>query len=217
MPIICFEGASAVGKTTLSSYLRDNYNAYVIPEVNLLFERKDNEPKFWYFEKQVKRWQLAVGALKNFQTIILDGDAFQPLWYNWAYGFDFGEPFEAIADFYRRKLEIGEIDFPDTYFILSINNDELEKRKVGDDSRTRKNFERHLQFIKPQRAYFNFMKSINNDLVEFIENKEIKKTSEKIINSIAGKTVHSNKKSSLILFDEVENWLRKNNAENFKL
>lgn len=207
MPIICLEGASAVGKTTVSTYLHDNFDVYVVPEVNLLFERKPDEPKFWYFEKQVERWQIAVKATEKYEIVILDGDSFQPLWYNWSYDFDFGDPFEEITWFYRGKLAAGEIDFPDRYFILNIETDELRKRKKNDTSRTRKNFERHLRFIQPQIEYFSFIKSINKNLVEFIENTRVEKTSEKVINSIREDFDH-NRYSSLALFDEVENWLK---------
>ncbi|MEC2554936.1 chloramphenicol acetyltransferase, partial [Bacillus tropicus] len=43
MGIIAFEGASAVGKSTTCRELEKNYGAYIIPEVNLLFERPKNE------------------------------------------------------------------------------------------------------------------------------------------------------------------------------
>jgi len=212
MPIICFEGASSIGKTTLSKYLRDNYNTCVIPEVNLLFARKENEEKFWYFERQVERWEMAVSAAKNYKTVILDGDAFQPFWYNWAYDFDGLESLESITGFYREKLAAREIDFPDKYFVLTLNKNELQKRKANDALRTRKNFERHLRFIEPQRVFYSFIKSINNDLVEFIENIEMEVTGEKILNSIGG---YSSKYSSLELFDAAQNWLKNNNAEKF--
>ena len=39
MGIIAFEGASAVGKSTTCCELEKNYGAYIIPEVNSLFER----------------------------------------------------------------------------------------------------------------------------------------------------------------------------------
>ncbi len=215
MPIICFEGASAVGKTALSEYLRENFNACVIPEVNLLFQRTPDEPKFWYFERQVERCQLAASASKNYEIVILDSDPFQPVWYNWSYGFDFGEPFEEIMDFYRRKLAAGEIAFPDKYFILTVKPEELRKRKTSDALRTRKNFDRHLRFIEPQTAYFNFIKSTNSDLVEFIENKEIEKSAEKVINSIGDNFNRPGKSESLALFDSIKNWLSENKAENF--
>jgi thymidylate kinase len=216
MPIICFEGASAAGKTALSVFLRDDYSAAVIPEVNLLFERKDNESKFWYFEKQIERWQLAVSAAKNHKIVILDGDPFQPFWYNWSYNFDFGEPFKEIIEFYEKKLAASEIDFPDKYFILSVNPDELRKRKANDAARTRKNFERHLRFIEPQFAYFNFIKSLDSRLVEFIENEEIDSSSQAVMDSIKNHFIYRTPRASLMLFLEIKNWLQINNPENFK-
>lgn len=39
MGIIVFEGASAVGKSSTCRELEKNYGAYIIPEVNFLFER----------------------------------------------------------------------------------------------------------------------------------------------------------------------------------
>lgn len=206
MPVICFEGASAAGKSSVSKYLRDNFNAFVMPEVNLLFHRSEPEPKFWYLERQVERWQMALEDSTKHEIVILDGDAFQPLWYNWSYDFDFGEPFEDISGFYRKRIAAGEIDFPDRYFILTASPDELKIRKIADASRTRKNFERHLRFIQPQTAYFSFIKSKIENLVEFIENEEIEKTAETVINSI-GKDSYPNGKSSLALFDEIVVWL----------
>lgn len=216
MLIICFEGASAVGKTALSEYLRANFDAYVVPEVNLLFERKESEPRFWYLKKQIERWKLASCAVANHKIVILDGDPFQPIWYNWAYDFDFGEPLETITDFYKKKLAAGEIRFPDKYFILSVKTAELQKRKALDDSRTRKNFDRHLRFIEPQRAFFNFIKSINNDLVDFIENREIEESGKIVIDLISNQNASPNAYSSPALFDEVREWLKNNNAEKFK-
>lgn len=215
MPIICFEGASAVGKTALSEYLRDNFDVCVIPEVNLLFQRTSEEPKFWYFERQAERWQLAASASKSYEIVILDGDPFQPVWYNWAYDFDFGNPFEEITDFYRKELAAGKIAFPDKYFILTVKLEELRKRKASDALRTRKNFDRHLRFIEPQTAYFNFIRSINKDLAEFIENKEIEKSAEKVINSIGDNFTRLNKPQFLALFDSIKNWLDNNKAESF--
>ncbi|WP_436864949.1 hypothetical protein [Bacillus fungorum] len=53
MGIIAFEGASAVGKSTTCRELEKNYGAYIIPEVNFLFERPKNEHRTWYFEKHL--------------------------------------------------------------------------------------------------------------------------------------------------------------------
>ena len=85
MPIVCFEGPSAVGKTTMAQQLAHTLGAIVIPEVNMLFSRPADPPPTWYFERQVERWQQAMTAVRSTDLVILDGDPFQPFWYNWAY------------------------------------------------------------------------------------------------------------------------------------
>ena len=82
--IICLEGASAAGKTTLSGAIAERTGAGVIGEVWTLFERPSPEPPLWYLERQVDRWRLAVESAAKHGLAILDGDPFQPLWYGWA-------------------------------------------------------------------------------------------------------------------------------------
>ena len=108
-PIICFEGPSGIGKTTMGKLLSATYN--IVPEVNLLFQRPTNESKYWYHERQVERYSLCKQATK---PSILDGDIFQPIWYNWV--FNYPPEFlnkEEIHKFYRAKLSekrrVGEI------------------------------------------------------------------------------------------------------------
>ncbi|HEX3522603.1 MAG TPA: hypothetical protein VHT52_11020, partial [Stellaceae bacterium] len=84
--IICLEGASAAGKTTLSRAIAARMGAAVIAEVWALFERPSPEPPLWYLERQVERWRFAVESAGKHGLSILDGDPFQPLWYGWAYG-----------------------------------------------------------------------------------------------------------------------------------
>jgi hypothetical protein len=57
MTIVCFEGRSAVGKTTAARFLSASSGIEVVPEVAAVFERPD-EPADWYLERQVERWQL---------------------------------------------------------------------------------------------------------------------------------------------------------------
>lgn len=63
MSLICLEGASAVGKTTTSNEIAKRTNTYIIPEVNLLFERPNEESKTWYLERQVERWMIAIKCM----------------------------------------------------------------------------------------------------------------------------------------------------------
>ena len=89
LPLICLEGASGVGKTTTAREItkRSGSSTFIITEVNHLFERPQNEDKTWYFEKQIERFEMAKRKLKTYDTVILDGDIFQPLSYNWCFDF----------------------------------------------------------------------------------------------------------------------------------
>jgi adenylate kinase family enzyme len=104
MAVICFEGASAVGKTTTANEIAKKTNTYIIPEVNLLFKRPKNESKTWYLERQVERWHTAQEKLKQYDTVILDGDIFQPISYNWCFDFKlFNQNLDFIYDFYLKE------------------------------------------------------------------------------------------------------------------
>lgn len=106
MSLICLEGASAVGKTSTSNEIAKRTNASIIPEVNLLFERPKVESKTWYLERQIERWQIAQEKLKTYDTVVLDGDIFQPLSYNWCYDFNiYKQNLSFIAEFYQNEIK----------------------------------------------------------------------------------------------------------------
>ncbi len=39
----------------------------------------------WYFEREIERWELACEQDGTDRLIILDGDPYQPVWFNWIY------------------------------------------------------------------------------------------------------------------------------------
>ena len=213
MAIVCLEGASGVGKSTVAARLSDLNGAAVVPEVNLLFKRPPDEPRFWYFERQADRWRMALEAAGSRQPAVLDGDPFQPLWYNWAYSYDLGEPAEQIHGFYARLLAEGKISFPDRYFLLSTGEEELRIRRERDAIRTRKNFERHLRFIRPQRAYFEFLASLDDGWVEFLENENAESAARRIAESISG--LRPDDRDQFGLLKAVRDWLSRHTAEEF--
>lgn len=130
MGIIAFEGASAVGKSTTCRELENNYGAFIIPEVNFLFERPKNEHRTWYFEKQVERWNMAVQKSQQYELVILDGDIYQPLSYNWCFHFDiFNQPLSLIENFYKEKMINREIGFQINIFICTRMMKNLENEK----------------------------------------------------------------------------------------
>ncbi|HEU0052039.1 MAG TPA: AAA family ATPase, partial [Longimicrobium sp.] len=145
MPIVCLEGPSAVGKTTLAAALAESVGAFLVPEVNLLFERPADEPTMWYLERQAERWAIAAKEAADGALVVLDGDVFQPLWYNWSYGFEGRQSLDALEAFYRPRLASGEIGFPALYAVLRASEETLRARKEADATRRRGGFETHLR------------------------------------------------------------------------
>lgn len=199
--IVCFEGPSAIGKTKLSESFSDRFN--IVPEVNLLFEKDETASKLWYYEKQVERYRLCQESTK---TSILDGDIFQPLWYNWIYGYpsDFPSKQETIK-FYSRMIEEGRIKFPDLYIVFHTDENELKLRKEKDISRTRRNFEKHLKIIKPQQEYFKFLNRHTDVDVVFVNFTDLNVTRDIVASIIQSKTVKE--KSDQRIFNSLTNWL----------
>jgi deoxyadenosine/deoxycytidine kinase len=181
MAIICLEGASGVGKSTMALFLEDNFKFKVIPEVNELFDRPAKESATWYFEKQVERWRQANNESINGSNVILDGDPMQPLWYNWIFHDCGFQPLQEVFEFYDDAIQREEIKFPEKYFILTADETELRERKDSDKSRRRRNFETHLKLISPQLDYFSIMKSLNLGNVEIIQSKDVSLTATSIL------------------------------------
>ncbi len=214
MPIICLEGASAVGKTTTSKKLSDDHNAFVIEEVNKLFGKRtaNDSVTNWYLDKQVQRWSIACNKVLKHNLIILDGDILHALWYRWCFNFSGWNTLDNIRESYRSKLASGYFGLPDKYIILTIDNrEELRRRKENDSINIRKNFELHLDFIDPLMRYFKYMSTLRNNYVTFIEATSIQENIEKILNESL--TVNSmTNEEALNIFDNLVEWIRNNKA-----
>jgi thymidylate kinase len=214
MPIVCFEGPSAAGKTTTSAAFAGKYSAFVVPEVNKLFTRPSPEPEDWYFQRQVERWTIASRKLRDYEIVILDGDPFQPFWYNWCYPNSDWKSIDWLAGFYRPQLERGNLDFPALYVIFSAPENVLRERKEGDKTRSRNGFEAHLKFISPQRKYFDFLNSVSRGSVAVLETLGIEKNIFRI-KEMCQPAPDSGSVSSLELFDQFISWLKTNSAQKF--
>ena len=203
---ICFEGPSGVGKTAMCNLF--SQTNHIIPEVNQLFQRNQGENKYWYLEKQVERYKLCndsnLGA-------ILDGDIFQPIWYNWIY--DYPENLlskDETYAFYQAQIGSGRIEFPDAYIIFQAPEEELRRRKEHDKNRQRRNFEKHLKLIGPQRRYFKFIESHTELEVNFIELSDLEKTRNLVQAFI--KKVQKKKKDNLKIFGKIIDWIENHNV-----
>ena len=208
--IICLEGPSAVGKTTTCAALAEQSNAYVVPEVNALFVRPAEASPNWYLECQAARWEIAQAQQKQNSLVVLDGDVFQPLWYNWAYEFAGWQDLEALSQFFRPRVEAGLLGFPNCYIRLSVNEEELRRRKEADQTRTRRNFDSHLKLIQAQARYFNALSRLAPGMVRQIEAESVEANLRSIQDRIAAPA--SSPVNALSLFDGLIDWLRSNKA-----
>jgi len=180
MTILCIEGPSAVGKTTVCRVLEDEHGFVRIAEVNEHFVRGPHEPPFWYFERQVERWRMAQTISSAGGIALLDGDALQPLWYNWIFSQDAAQSMPDTLAFYRTQIEHGSLGLPDRYFVLMSSEDALRARKAADASRSRRNFDRHLQLVAPQLAYFRAVQDTAPDRVRFLQADDVRQTADAI-------------------------------------
>jgi len=200
-PIICFEGPSGIGKSTMCDLLSDTYN--IVPEVNLLFERTGRESKYWYHLQQVERYKM---CMESDKTSFLDGDVFQPIWYNWVCNYPSAFlPKEETHQFYKKMLIEDEIAFPDLYIIFHIDEQELWVRKEGDKSRQRRNFKKHLKIIEPLKAYWRFLDQETDIEVKFIHYKNIDETKLEVLSFVENAT--SRKIDELKAFGHIEEWV----------
>lgn len=198
---ICFEGPSAIGKSSLAQLFCSTH--HVVKEVNELFPHPTSTDKFWYLERQVERYQIACAST---QPVIFDGDPFQPLWYNWI----FPPPKDSVEmselhAFYRQKIKQDEIAFPDLYLIFTIETSTLIERKENDRTRRRRNFEKHLRFIEPQKRFFQYLKDYTELNIHFI-NLEDLQTTYHLVLSIAMQSKHRSI-DQLSNYEAITNWL----------
>jgi hypothetical protein len=152
--VVCVEGPSAVGKTALAAALARERGAAVVPELDAAGAPPAGRSAEWFVERHAGQWRLARELAARSPFAVLDGDPFKGLWYNWVYADEGWEGVEKVAPLYRARIEAGALAFPDLYVALTAAEEELRRRRAGDASRSRRNFERHLRLVGPLRRYF---------------------------------------------------------------
>ena len=152
--IICVEGPSAVGKTTLVAALAVSMQGEVVPEVDTLDAPPRREAAGWFVDQSSRRWQDARALAAGTQAVLLDGDPFKGLWYNAVFRGDGWPDPKLVAALYRERIENDRLAWPDLYLALDADETELTKRRAADPTRRRRRFESHLRLLAPLREYF---------------------------------------------------------------
>jgi thymidylate kinase len=153
-PIVCIEGPSAVGKTTLTAALAAATGAAVVPELDAGAAPPVAESAAWFVDRHASLWRRARALASDAPLVVLDGDPFKGLWYNRVYAADGWPDVDVVAPLYRARIREGALAFPDLYVALEADEATLRARRSGDASRRRRGFEKHLALVEPLRRWF---------------------------------------------------------------
>lgn len=156
--VVCVEGPSAVGKTTLAAALARDCGAAVVPELDASGAPPVGGSAEWFVERHAAHWRLARELAAHALFAVIDGDPFKGLWYNRVYASEGWEGVETVAPLYSARVEAGALAFPDLYVILTASESELRRRRAADASRSRRNFEKHLLLAGPMLRYFGALR-----------------------------------------------------------
>jgi hypothetical protein len=127
--ILTLEGAPAVGKSTTAAAL----GYYIVPEVNKLFGKKAGKQSenTWYLQRQLERWRVARKAETASQTVVLDGDVFQPIWFSALFWQEDWVDIETTVEFFDRAMREGNVAMPSKFVVLSIPEETRAEREVA--------------------------------------------------------------------------------------
>lgn len=204
--IICVEGPSAVGKTTLAEALTRECGAAVVPELDASGAPSPGRSAAWFVERHAAQWRLARELAAYAPFAVLDGDPFKGIWYNRVYSDEGWEGVEAVAPLYRAQVEAGALAFPDLYVALTAPEEELRRRRAGDASRSRRNFEKHLRLAGPLLNYFYELRDAAPGRVTIVETSPRENPVGRVTTAL--ELLPPDPPDSLRLLEHMADWLR---------
>ena len=204
--VVCLEGPSAVGKTTLAAALARECGAAVVPELDASGAPAAGRSAAWFVERHARQWRLARELAAGAPFAVLDGDPFKGLWYNWVYAAEGWEGVETVAPLYRAQVSAGALALPDLYVALTAPGEELRRRRDGDATRSRRNFEKHLLLAGPLRRYFGELREAAPARVFILETGSREELIARV--SAALERLPPGPPESLRLLDHMARWLR---------
>ncbi len=153
--VVCVEGPSAVGKTTLARALAEAAGAAVVPELDARDAPPAAASAAWFVDGHAAQWRAARALAREAPFAVLDGDPFKGLWYHAVFADEGWPGADATGPLYAAHLAAGTLGVPTLYVALDASEAELRARRAGDATRTRRNFEANLRLVAPLRRWFD--------------------------------------------------------------
>jgi thymidylate kinase len=168
-PIICLEGMSAVGKTTLARALAAERGAAVVPELDASGAPPISSAEPWFTERHSEQWLRACALRAAAPLVVIDCDVLKGLWYNWMHADEGWPGVDVVGPLFREHVRRGSLAFPDLYVFLDASEAQLWARRDGDPTRTRRGFESHLRARAAHRRYFAALQEAAPGRVAFVD------------------------------------------------
>jgi hypothetical protein len=141
----------------------------VVPELDAAAAPPIAESGAWFVARHAESWRQARSLATDGALVVLDGDPFKGLWYNVVYAADGWPGVDVTGPLYRELVAGGALSFPDLYVVLGATEAQLRARRDLDEGRTRRNFEKHLRLVTPQREYFAALVRMDASRVLFLD------------------------------------------------
>ena len=145
--IIVVEGPSGAGKTT---WCRTHGGPHALleslPDASVVPTDEEAAARFWV-ERNAARWSEVREREKRDGLVVVDTDPFK-LHFTWTLyqsGQTTRRAWELMRDVAREAFVAGRYGLADLIFVSDIDMTTLRERKANDPTRTRRNFERHVQ------------------------------------------------------------------------
>ena len=167
--IVVVEGPSGAGKTTwcmrhggphaLLESLPDHSTVPTDPEA---------AAQYWV-ERNVARWDEVLTREKRDGLVIVDVDPLKLhyVWSKWRTGSATERDWVLQRDAAREAFAAGRYALADLALVSDISMDELYRRRAADTTRTRRNFEVHVQLRDSLLAWYRAIDAIEPGRVRF--------------------------------------------------
>jgi hypothetical protein len=169
--IVVIEGISASGKST---WCRTHALRYVVPETGPVENSPgpDSDPKakaaFWT-QCNSRRWQAALERESSDGIAVCDTDPLKLhyIWSLWRIGEATQDDWQHQLALTRESLLAGLLGFADLYFISEIDAVTARRRKEGDPTRRRRNFDLHLRLQPALLDWYRTLEAVRPGSVHF--------------------------------------------------